>query len=410
MLPLLLLAACDGAPPTVTPTEPAPPPDVPAAPPEAPSGDLAALAVGTRGFGFRLLREVGDGTENVFLSPLSVVTAFGLVHAGARGATATEIETVLGYPWPGDAGDARIGAMQSALTGRSDVTLRIANRLWRDERRTLRADYLAHSRDVFGAEPEVLDFLTAPEPARLRINTWVEEQTEHRIKDLLPEGSVTPSTALVLTNAVYFLGEWADRFNPTATQDGPFRLAGGGEVRTPMMRRWGEHRYAEVDGLQVLELDYQGGGMSMVVVLPARPDGLPAVLEGLDTRWDTWTRALVAQDVAITLPKLEFSWGDSITETLQAMGLRTAFQDQADFSGMSDQPGLAISQVIHKAFVRVDEKGTEAAAATAVAMRGGGPPKSPPAFTADRPFLFAIRDKATGAVLFLGLVRDPTRH
>jgi serpin B len=262
-----------------------------------------------------------------------------------------------------------------------------------------------------------MDFIGAADAERARINAWVEAQTEQRIRNLLQPPHVTSATRLVLVNAVYFLGKWLHQFEGWATRDAIFHVPGNA-ASVPTMHQVESFRYAEDARVQVLEMPYEGGDLAMTIALPRARDGLPAVEAALDeATLGRWATALAARDVDVYLPRFEIRDAEiPLTEMLRAMGMSLAFDTtHADFTGIANGPTanerVAISAVVHRAFVKVDEEGTEAAAATAVAMvAGAAPPQNvepPVVFRADHPFLFMIRDVRSGAVLFLGRMEDP---
>jgi serpin B len=254
----------------------------------------------------------------------------------------------------------------------------------------------------------VLDFAGAPEESRVTINDWVSEETEGKIENLIPQGAIDPLTRLVLTNAIYFNAAWANPFEKDATQDGPFTLLDGSQVTVPMMRQTESFGYTRGEGYQAVELPYDGREMSMVILLPDR-DGFEPFEDSLDAeRVQAIVEDLEYGQVVLTMPKFEFDSGFSLKEALIAMGMPAAFSGGADFSGMTGDRALSIADVIHKAFVSVDEEGTEAAAATAVVMVESAMPGQPVEVTIDCPFIFLIRDIETGAILFVGRVVDPS--
>ena len=243
-----------------------------------------------------------------------------------------------------------------------------------------------------------------PSRSRITINDWVEEKTEGKIEDLIPQGMIDPSTVLVLTNAIYFKGDWASQFPKDQTRDASFRVSTGVTRTVPMMSQVGEFPLATVDGLQVLGLPYRGQDIQMFVLLPSADDGL-ADLEARLTaeNLDRWLSAAQKNEVSVRLPRFRVTSEFSLKDQLSALGMPTAF-GAADFSGMAEGRDLQISEVVHKAFVAVDEEGTEAAAATGVIIRETS---MPPEFVADHPFLFLVRDEVTGSVLFLGRMVEP---
>lgn len=259
----------------------------------------------------------------------------------------------------------------------------------------------------YGAGLRLLDFY-APEEARVTINDWVSDQTEGRIEDLIPQGVIDNMTRLVLTNAIYFNAAWQYPFRKDRTADGTFYLLDGSEVTVPMMKQTESFGYAEGEGYQAVELPYEGRELAMVILLP-EASGFEAFEGSLDAeRVDAIVKDLTHKEVALTMPKFEFDSSFELAEILAGMGMPDAFNEAADFSGMDGTHLLFIKEVLHKAFVSVDEAGTEAAAATAVVMALKGLPSPPIEVAVDRPFVFLIRDIETAAILFVGRVVNPS--
>jgi len=286
--------------------------------------------------------------------------------------------------------------------------LNIANAIWGQTGYSFLSDFLDTLAESYGAGLRLLDFAGAPEKSRLTINDWVSDETEDRIQDLLPQGSVTSLTRLVLTNAIYFNAAWALPFDESATQPGVFYLLGGAEVTADMMSQVEHFGYFEGDYYQVIELPYDGGELSMVIFAPdegwfeAFENGLTA------NKVDEMVKRLSAENVSLTMPRFTFDFGLSLNETLAAMGMPDAFDPMAaDFSGMDGSRNLFISNILHKAFIVVDEEGTEAAAATAVVMELTAVLDPPIVVSIDRPFVFMIRDLETETILFMGRVLHP---
>jgi serpin B len=260
----------------------------------------------------------------------------------------------------------------------------------------------------YGAGLRVLDFANAPEASRVTINDWVSEETEGKIENLIPQGTIDPLTRLVLTNAIYFNAAWANPFQEEATQDGAFTLLDGSQSTVPMMHQTEAFAYAKAKGYQAVELPYDGHEMSMVILLPDEGE-FASFEDTLDAdKARTIIDSLKRGQVALTMPRFEFDSEFGLNQALEAMGMPAAFSPGADFSGMTGSRELFISDVIHKAFVSVDEEGTEAAAATAVIMKLAAVAEEPVAVTIDRPFMFLIRDIETGAILFVGRAVDPS--
>jgi serpin B len=286
--------------------------------------------------------------------------------------------------------------------------LNIVNGLWGQDGYGFLPEFLDVLAENYGAGLRLLDFRNAAEESRVVINDWVSDQTEDRIQDLIPQGAIDPLTRLVLTNAIYFNAAWDNPFEPNLTEDGPFYLLDGGEVTVPMMRQTESFGYTEGEGYQAVELRYDGGELSMVILLPEA--GEFETFEGsMDAaRVDAIVAALAHREVALKMPKFEFDSDFSLQDPLVAMGMPDAFAEVADFSGMTGNRDLFIADVIHQAFVSVDEAGTEAAAATAVIMAELAVPAEPVEVTVDHPFVFLIRDIETGAILFVGRVVNPS--
>jgi len=371
------------------------------------------LVTGNTTFGLDLYSQLKKEPGNLFLSPFSISTALAMTAAGARGKTLDEMTKVLHLP---EHAPAAFGAVLKSLNEEPDAkkrgfALTTANALWAQKGYPWRPEYQKRVAAHFGAGLFDVDFISVPEEARGTINTWVEKETNEKIKDLLPQGSVTDLTRLVLTNAIYFKGAWLDPFKKEATKDLPFTTTGGKTVEAALMFRRGGYAYAENDSFQTLDLPYVGLRISMTIILPRKADGLPAVEKELTGDKLTATLQSLRREsqVHVHLPRFKTERSFSLNQPLQALGMKAAFHG-ADFSGMhTGQEQLDITSVIHKAFVDVNEEGTEAAAATGVVvgLRSAAPPPKPKYFKADHPFLFLIRDHKTGTMLFLGRVENP---
>lgn len=381
----------------------------------AQDGVLAGSAVNA--FGLALYgRVAAAGSGNLVLSPASIALALSMARAGARGQTAAEMDAVL-RDLGTDAHAAWLAALDSALNSRTgtfqdqsgaprDVTLRIVNAPFAQRGFALEQAYLDALAARFGAGLRLVDYISATEAARQAINDWVAGQTEQRIKELLAQGDVDGLTRLVLVNAIYLKAAWETPFAVEVTAPASFTRPNGSAVSVPMMHGGGELPYAAGDGWQAVELPYVGGKLSMLVIVP---DDLRAFEAGFDDQVLAGiVSGLAAHQVILGLPKFGTESRLELGPVLAALGMPTAFSDAADFSGITTQEPLLVSAVIHQANIDVDEKGTEAAAATAVVMRASAAPGEPVTLTVDRPFLFAVRDVETGAVLFLGRIADPS--
>ena len=383
--------------------------------------DARSFADASNATGLDIYRQLASSPGNLAISPASISTALAMTYAGARGETATVMAGGLHLRASPEEATRLAGAAVRAFNDptRTAYELSVANRLFGDRSYRFEPAFVRSTGEAFGAELEVVDF-GASEEARGTINTWVSDRTHQRIDELLPTGSVTGDTRLVLVNAVYFHGRWAQPFDEAATYDAPFHAAGG-DVSAPMMHRVGG-RYGEGSGggdVQLYALPYAASddghdAMSMLFVLPRRAEDLPAIEQALDA--DTvsrWAAATYPNDeVQVALPRFRMEIDAfSLRPALTALGMGPIFEPDADFSGMyaaGEQP-IYVSDVFHQVFVELNEEGTEAAAATAVVMTiESASISEPPRFTADHPFLFFLRDDTTGAILFAGRVARPT--
>jgi serpin B len=378
----------------------------------------APVVEGNTRFALDLYGRLRGSAGNLFFSPYSVSSALAMTYAGARGETARQMAETLHLTLPPDQLHPAVHALIEHINGTGDPATRpyqlaTANALWGDQGDSFLPAFLDLTRANYGAGLRQVDFRHAPDDARKAINVWVEEQTRDKIRDLLGPPDVTSSTSLVLVNAIYFKGDWYSPFRAVMTQeDGTFHAPGGRAVKTPMMRQTGDFAHFDGGTFQLLDMPYAGSNLSMDVLLPKDPEGLPALEAKLSASdLSSWLGKLSRPKVAIEFPRFKLTETVRLAPTLSAMGMPAAFDgSKADFSGMNGQRNLFISQVIHKAFVDVNEKGTEAAAATAVVMERSSkimtPPKIIP-FRADHPFLFLIRDRVSGSILFLGRVVEP---
>jgi serpin B len=363
-------------------------------------------------FTAHLYARVKKTPGNLMLSGTSVRHALEIAYLGARSETAREMSSVLELP----AEPAKAAALAKAEAAawqeaRGNAELFVADRLWADKALSLKSDFTSLADATFGAAVEHVDFMHAPDVARRNVNTWVAEKTAQKIPDLLPEGSIDKRTRVIVTNAIYFKAKWSSPFPIGATKDEPFKAATK-TANVPMMHTTSSHRFAQVGAVKVLEMRYDTSELGMLVVLPNDVAGLAKLEESLSAEtFETWTKALSMQRVAITLPKFGFKWGVPLASPLQELGMKAAFSPKADFEGIADVPAgehLQVSQVMHKTWVAVDELGTEAAASTGITMSTTSLPMGPIAdFKADHPFLFFVYDARKGRILFAGRVTDP---
>jgi serpin B len=375
------------------------------------------LADSSNTFGYELYQRVSTTARgNLAISPASIATALAMALGGAHGATAAELERLLHVAGPADEFLAATSRLLSVLQDpKSEVTFRIANRLFGERSYDFVPAFLESTRALFAAPLEPLDFQLAPEPSRERINAWVEERTEKRIRALIPPGGIEERTRLVLVNALYFLGDWQQRFDYNSTSLRDFHLTATTTKDVLTMYKSGTFGFVETNDLKALELPYKGGQMSMLLVLPKALDGWEESERRLSAAaLSQLVGSLQSHTVVIRLPKFEMNPAPiDLAANLRALGLTSAFDPQlAVVAGMAAPKGAAdrlfLSAVFHKVFVRVDEKGTEAVAATAPLVVRLGARERPAAFFADHPFLLFIRDTATGLVIFQGRVTDPS--
>ncbi len=368
-----------------------------------------AVVEGNNAFALDLYAKLRDQEGNLFLSPYSISTALAMTYAGARGNTEKQMADVLHFDLPQGrlhpAFRQLIERMNAQGKGNS-YQLSVANALWGQKGYGFLKEFLDLTKASYGAGLREVDFVGATGAARRTINDWVVRKTEGKIKDLIKRGILDFDTCLVLTNAIYFKGNWASRFNERYTKDSPFSIAPDEKVRVPMMYQMRKFRYMEGDVFKALELPYVDNELSMVILLPRSVDGLGELERLLTTEnLNKWLGSVREQEVRVYLPRFKMTSEFRLDKVLQSMGMTDAFSGRVDFSGMTGRKALSISAVIHKAFVDVNEEGTEAAAATAVVMKRGGPPG--PVFRADHPFILLIRDNRSGNILFVGRLVNP---
>ncbi|WP_115864388.1 serpin family protein [Halorussus litoreus] len=398
----------------------------PATDPQISETLLADQIRGNVGFALDLLavlREREGG--NLFVSPYSVSAALAMTYAGARSSTAAEMADALNYVLDGEDLHGAFGSLAAEFERRNEdgqeanvptgpdagedagpaFELSTANATWGQDGYPFREDFVDLLEAYYEAGLNLVDFAGDPEAARREINDWVAERTDDRIEELLPRSSIDRATRLVLTNAVYFSARWRTPFDEDATEPRPFTALDGTTTEVPTMHRELKAPYSNVDGHQLVELDYANADTSMVIVLPAEGEfeafEESLTVDRLAIMLDQAGRALVD----LSLPKFEVESSFSLVKTMQALGMEEAFTGSADFGGMTEEGDLFVDEIQHQSFVTVDERGTEAAAATAVAMAESAPRRQPE-MTVDRPFLFYIRDKPTETPLFVGRVTD----
>lgn len=373
--------------------------------------EVQTLAKSNNEFAFDLYGKLVTDEGNLFFSPTSISTALAMTYAGAEGVTAKEMATTLNLTQPSDEVHSAFASLMTMLNApeKDAYELRMANRLWGQTGYGFLPKYLATTKKQYGAELAQLDFVNQPDKSRQEINTWVEEQTNDKITDLLPQGSINDMTRLVLTNAIYFKGKWEHEFDKKDTKDSPFTTAAGKKVESPLMFQSEKFKYSETEDVQLLEMPYKGDDLSMLVVLPKKADGLAAVEKNLTAgNVEKWTTGMRKQEVKTYLPRFKLTEEFQLNSTLADLGMPSAFvPGEANFSGMNGRKDLFISAAVHKAFVDVNEEGTEAAAATGIVVGVLSAPLEPKVFKADHPFIFMIRDNRTSSILFMGRVVNP---
>lgn len=384
-------------------------------PPPVPP-DRAAVVEGNNAFAVDLYGQLRNQSGNLFFSPASVSTALAMTYAGARGDTASQMAKTLHFTLPPERLHPAMGALLADLNAsHNGYQLRVADALWVQRSYPILDGFLKLNKEDYGAGLNQVDFKAATEAARLTINKWVEQKTNDKITNLIQPGALNTETRLVLTNAIYFKGDWQTHFERGATEDEDFHLSHAQRIRVPLMNRQGGFNYFDGGRFQALELPYVSGELSMIVLLPRELDGLPELETSLTAaNMRQWLGQLRhVPKVIVAMPKFKMTQQFGLGNTLARMGMPKAFERDADFSAMSSERDLWISEVIHKAFIDVNEEGTEAAAATAAVMLGfamHAPDPTPPVvFRADHPFIFLIRDNRSGSILFMGRVTDPTK-
>jgi serpin B len=371
---------------------------------------LEAVVKGNTEFALDLYQKLRNAEGNLFFSPHSISSALAMTYAGAFGDTQTQMAQALHF-LPDrkqfHPAFALLGAKLKEAVKQGHIQLKVANTLWPRKGYEFLKEFLALAKKFYEVRITPIDY-DDEEAARQTINNWVEERTGNRIKNLIPSGVLDSMTRLVLVNAIYFKGDWANQFDPALTSQAPFSIAPNIQEQVPMMIRKHEFRYMEDSDLQILELPYAGDDLSMIVALPKEIDGLEKLEASLTVdKLNRWTSNLEGAQVDVSLPRFEATFPLRLDDILKSMGMVNAFSDKADFSGMDGSRELFIGAILHKAFIAVNEQGTEAAAATAVIMQTKAFAIPPIVFRADHPFVFFIRENRTGSILFIGRVKNP---
>jgi len=377
--------------------------------------EVESLVDGNSAFAFDLYQQLVNNDDNLFYSPYSISIALAMTYAGARGETAQEMADTLHFYLSQDKLHSALNWLDIELAKRGEgaegkddegFRLNIVNAIWGQENYHFMDDFLDVLAENYGAGLRILDFINSTEQSRKTINEWVSQQTEERIEELIPQGLIDAATRLVLTNAIYFNAAWMYPFDEKNTVDGDFNLLNGDTVTVPMMNQSELLNHMKGENYQVVEMPYDGNELSMLLIMPGE-GSFTSFEQSLDNELITnIISELGNKQVVLSMPKFEFRSELDLTQILPAMGMPTAFSGMADFSGMTGNQDLFISDVIHEAFVSVDEAGTEAAAATAVIMKLTAAQEMV-TMSLDNPFIFLIRDIKTGTVLFVGRVLNP---
>ena len=385
--------------------------------PPVDQSDVAAQVDGNSALAFNLYQVLKDTDGNLFYSPYSISEALAMTYGGARGETEQQMQAALQFKLPQDRLHPAFNSLDIELSKRGQgargaddqgFRLHVVNAIWGQQGFKFTQQYLDLLAQNYGAGLRIVDYIKDAEKSRQTINQWVSDQTENRIKDLLPQGSIDSLTRLVLTNAIYFNAAWQSQFQKNATADGQFTLLNGNKVSVPMMRQMHTFGYTEGTDYQAVELPYDGNELSMVILLPKadRFKAFEAALKAQQVK--DIVQNLKSSEVDLTMPRFKVESQFSLKKALASLGMPIAFSaSEADFSGMDGLKDLYISDVVHKAYVNVDENGTEAAAATGVVVGTTSMPAKTYQVTLDHPFIFFIRDIQTGAILFLGRVASP---
>jgi serpin B len=379
--------------------------------------DLSSLVEGNATFALNLYQLLKNQDGNLFYSPYSISEALAMTYGGARSETELQMSSAIQFLLGQDKLHSAFNYLDLELVKRGQGSkgtdekgfrLNVVNAIWGQKDFKFNEDYLDLLAQNYGAGLRIVDYIKSPEPSRQTINQWVSDQTENKIKDLLPQGSINELTRLVLTNAIYFNAAWASQFEKEATVDGKFTLLNGNQVSAPLMRQKKYFSYSEGDTYQAVQLPYDGNQLAMIILLP-RVDQFKTFESGLTGREISQIiQSLKGNEVDLTLPKFKIEAEFGLNNALSQLGMQDAFNpNKADFSGMDGQKDLYITDVVHKAFVSVDEAGTEATAATGVVVGTTSMPVDVKVMNIDHPFIFLIHDIQTGTILFIGRVINP---
>lgn len=370
---------------------------------------ITSLTNSMNTFSFNMYKEITlENNENIFFSPYSIFVALSMTYEGARGDTADEMYNILGFPQNNDTTLCSFGSIYNKFNQNKEYTLNTANALWVKKGYKFLDSYLSFIRDYYMGKATEVNFSDRANAAAL-INDWIKDNTGGKIKDLIKESDISDALTMILTNAIYFKGLWANQFDVEDTMERDFELSNGETISVPTMSLSNDDinwNYMENDELQILELPYKGDKLSMFILLP-KENNITALEEMLTLEnFTNWKMDLYETNVEVKLPKFKLETEYNLKEHLQNMGMKIPFTPNADFSGMNGKQDLFIEKVRHKAFIEVDEEGTEAAAATSVDMALTAIPNTIE-FNCDHPFIFLIQHKETGVILFMGKVGNP---
>lgn len=376
-------------------------------------GDGPKVAAGNNAFGFKLLQDLAkaDDKRNVFISPASIALVSAMAMNGATGDTRGEIEKLLGLSGikPSEV-NATFKNLRTVLSNPDkNVELNVANSMWVERTYPLKQEFKSKNEEAFGAQITALDF-TKEESVGI-INDWVKSATRERIPSIVDQ--LSKESKLLIINAIYFKGAWKEPFDKNATKDDAFTKANGEKVTTPMMFQSGKYEYFANEKMQMVQLPYSSGRVVMRLVLPTPKSNIPAFLKDLNAKsWDEWNNKLTRKEGSVSIPRFKTEYDTSLVASLQALGMKKAFTDKAEFGGISEQDNLYVSEVRHRTFLDVNEEGTEAAAVTSMEFKAteAAPTQEEPfKFVANRPFLITILDTETNTVLFVGVINNPAK-
>jgi serpin B len=364
------------------------------------------IVEGNNQFALDLLKRLYKNDLNVFFSPYSISTALFMTCAGTKKETEKQMLQVLHQEQNTAQYHKKYGEIGTSIENKKSVELNIANSIWPKKNFQLKPEYVKLLKNAYKVQVTECDFIGNAEAERLKINKWVEDKTKNKIQNLIKPGILDATTLVVLTNAIYFYGDWKIAFDPAFTKEEEFSKNDGSKIKTPFMNAIYSLDYASDDVFSMISIPYKNNEVSMIVLLPKDSTELNQAMNVLDIRrFDLLMMKLQNRKINLSLPKFKMDFECELQDTLINMGMPDAFGAKADFTGMANDSSLHISKVIHKAFIDVSEKGTEAAASTAVIVsRNGGGPIS---FRANRPFIFMIRDNASHQLLFIGIMNNP---